>query len=394
MAAITDTSHGLAYPVFQPDPVTLPPLAGLAAGWSAVRTCTRALEGMQKEAIVSESGGGTWRMVCDEGPYLHGTDLAPFPLAFFCTGMVTSFLQELRTLMASQGIAYSRLGLQQDNYYSMEGSAVAGTMTGSALPVELALVTDAQLSAEQSRQLLSDAVAAAPIGALLRQLLHNTFSITCQGQPLLPARVGATSTGVLPHQLPDFDALAPVTTPFLPDIISKLKSAQVQTGVAGGVGSSLTDSQKRVLHMRGNCALSTDGLMETTVELFSPIGSQFRFLADAGSAFNGQGRAPSGLAYLNAGLAFCYMTQIGRYAHIVRKPLDAYNLVQDMRCSAPGASGNTGKAAEMLPLETHVVIDCTHSSDFVRTLVDMSEQTCFLHAACRDQVKVKLRDQA
>ena len=44
-----------------------PPLHG-------IRVATRALAGMQKEALVAQSFDETvWRMVCDEGPYLNGT---------------------------------------------------------------------------------------------------------------------------------------------------------------------------------------------------------------------------------------------------------------------------------------------------------------------------------
>jgi hypothetical protein len=62
----------------------------------AVRTEVRALTGMQKEALVHYGPSGTvWRLVSDEGPYLNGTDLAPFPLAFYTTGMALSFTEEL-----------------------------------------------------------------------------------------------------------------------------------------------------------------------------------------------------------------------------------------------------------------------------------------------------------
>ncbi len=60
-----------------------------------ILTEVRCLEGMQKEALVRVGSAGTWRMVSDEGPYLNGTDLAPFPLAFFAAGMQFSVLSEL-----------------------------------------------------------------------------------------------------------------------------------------------------------------------------------------------------------------------------------------------------------------------------------------------------------
>lgn len=44
--------------------------AGSRAGCISLRTSARALEGMQKEAIVENpSTGSAWRMVCDEGPF-------------------------------------------------------------------------------------------------------------------------------------------------------------------------------------------------------------------------------------------------------------------------------------------------------------------------------------
>ncbi|MFV1963712.1 MAG: OsmC family peroxiredoxin, partial [Acidimicrobiia bacterium] len=66
----------------------LPGGAGSTMPGTFLRTVVRALVGMQKEAAVTiEPDGSVWRLVSDEGPYLNGTDLAPFPLAFFAAGM-------------------------------------------------------------------------------------------------------------------------------------------------------------------------------------------------------------------------------------------------------------------------------------------------------------------
>ena len=47
----------------------------LAVGVLVGLTATRALAGMQKEALVSDGRNGEcWRMFCDEGPWLNGTD--------------------------------------------------------------------------------------------------------------------------------------------------------------------------------------------------------------------------------------------------------------------------------------------------------------------------------
>ena len=64
------------------------------------------------------------------------------------------------------------------------------------------------------------------------------------------------------------------------DIITKLAAADSVFGVEGGAGSSLRSEQKRTLHVRGIATLRADGLTETRVQLFKPIGSNFRFLCD------------------------------------------------------------------------------------------------------------------
>ena len=74
----------------------------LAAGEDRNRlqycVATRSLAGMQKEALVSDGRNGScWRLVCDEGPWLNGTDLAPFPLGFFTARLVASYMSEFLT---------------------------------------------------------------------------------------------------------------------------------------------------------------------------------------------------------------------------------------------------------------------------------------------------------
>jgi hypothetical protein len=114
---------------------------------TAVRVYARALAGMQKEALVCYGPTGTvWRMVSDEGPYLNGTDLAPFPLAFFTTGMALSFVEELEKHAKTRGVELTSVSLLQDNYYSMQGSALRGDMIGGALPAKLVVELEADTS--------------------------------------------------------------------------------------------------------------------------------------------------------------------------------------------------------------------------------------------------------
>lgn len=349
---------------------------------TAIRTRSRALEGMQKEAIVCDgSNSRAWRMVSDEGPYLNGTDLAPFPLAFFTAGMAASYLSAIVALLKRRNIAFRSIRFTQHNRYSMTGSAIKGTMTGSALPVQLELHADADCGKSTLADLAKEAVEASPVTAFLRNNLNSEFSLVVNGRQVPTARVAVLAQSI-DAQADPFDAAAPAAAPDLRrDIIEKLESAQTLFGVEGGAGSSLSAEQNRVLHVCGNCSLRDDGLVEIRTQLLKPIGSVFRFLATLDA--EADDRAPSGLMYLSAGVAFCYMTQLGRYAHIVKKPLDDYRLVQDTHFSGSGAS------ADAAPVRTQVFLTVS-DDDYARTLVDMGEQTCFLHAACRGTVPVEI----
>jgi hypothetical protein len=85
------------------------------------------------------------------------------------------------------------------------------------------------------------------------------------------------------------------------------------------------------------------------------------------------------------------MTQFGRFVSMLGLDLPAYRIVQDTHFSLGGASGATGKAGRADPVETHVYLETSESDEVVREMLDVSEQTCFLHAFCRTDLKTRLR---
>lgn len=393
MAAIQDSPYPLVFKVDNADGLGFDPLPDSDVH---IRTAARALDGMQKEALVQYGPTGTaWRMVCDEGPYLNGTDLAPFPLAFFTAGLVFSYFCEVQAIAKQKGITIKDLELIQDNQYTMEGSATRGDMIGGALPVGLHAKIDADASEQQLMEVIYSALPAASGDALLRSVFTSEFTLTLNGERRDLGRVAAWKDD--PRLRPGhdlFDTLAPASGAEYPDdIIVKGDAAQSVFDKEGGAGSSLQAEQKRTLHVRGICRLRDDGLKQCVVQLFKPIGSMFTFLSDDSKAFGGQERAPSGLAYLSAGIAFCYMTQIGRYAHIVKLDMQGYQIMQDTWFSRPGASGDRGKPATAEPVRTHVFLDmgAGETDEVAQQVVDMSEQTCFLHAACRTPLKTRIK---
>jgi uncharacterized OsmC-like protein len=341
---------------------------------------------MQKEALLASSlTGDTWRVSSDEGAYLEGDDAAPCPLGHMTVGMVASFMETALTLARQRGVDLGRLRLIQDNYYTMKGSALKGTMTGGALPVGLVAQIDPATDRELAESVLGDAVAAAPVRGLLATVLANRFSLTHNGTEIEPGtrRIG---DGAIPLPGDLFDSAEPADLDWS-GVMRRNGLSPTTDGIASSAGSSYAEEQSRQLHLRGICTLGPDGVKLVEQQLFNPHGSVFYLRSEEGEAAGGRGRAPDAMSYVSAGLAFCFLTQFGRYARIVRKPLEAYAVVQDTRFSTVAPSAT----ASAEPVETHVHLESDQDDLFARKALAMAEQTCFLHALCRSALRVDLK---
>jgi uncharacterized OsmC-like protein len=101
-------------------------------------------------------------------------------------------------------------------------------------------------------------------------------------------------------------------------------------------------------------------------------------LSDDSHARGGQGRAPDPLTYLSCGVAFCFMTQIGRYAQIVKQKLNDYRIVQETGFGFGPEDPPTAR-----PVATLVCVDTDEPAEKTHKLVQMAEQTCYIHGAYR-----------
>jgi uncharacterized OsmC-like protein len=368
--------------------------AGLASGLAppanrrgiGVRVAARSLSVMQKEALVASSlGGQTWRVSSDEGAYLDGDDAAPCPLAHMTAGMVASFMETTLRLARQREIELPHFRLIQDNYYTMKGSALKGTMTGGALPVGLTAEIDSSTSREQVESLMQDAVAQAPVRGLMSAILKSRFTLTHNGNPVEPGEVQTVDGSAIPLNGDLFDSAQPAEGDWS-GLMQRNGMSPTTDEITSSSGSSYAAEQSRQLHVRGICSLRPDGMKVIEQQLFNPHGSIFYLLSEEGEAAGGKGRAPDAMSYVSAGLAFCFLTQFGRYAKIVKKPLKEYAVVQDTYFSTL----TPGESASAEPVETHVHLATDQDDEFARKALGMSEQTCFLHALCRSEIGVNL----
>jgi organic hydroperoxide reductase OsmC/OhrA/uncharacterized OsmC-like protein len=352
----------------------------------ALRTWVRSLSGFQKEALVrSAKTGETWRLVSDEGPYLNGHDAAPCPLAFLSSGMAASFMNEIIALAKIQNVEIRKLKLIQDNYYTMKGSMPKRTLIGGAENIDLQVEIDCDLDDTALNEFLINATYASPLNGLMRGQLESLFKLGKNNVELPTAKVAELDGALFPDpgnhfakskaNSSDLALMKPVGPTPKKDVIMGTSSA----------GGSMAEEQDRRLNIGAVAIMREDGIKEIQQMQYSPYGTSFRFLSSE------DGRAPDANSLISAGIGFCFMTQFGRFVSMLKLDLPDYRIVQDTHFSLGGASGDTGKAGEADSIETHVYLETSESDATAQEMLDMSEQTCFLHAFCRTDLKTKLK---
>ena len=373
MPSIQSLGHDIIYKVNRLSP------SSAGADKKHIRGEFRALEGMQKEAIIHYRPTGTvWRMACDEGPYLNGTDLSSFPLGFYSAGITFTTMEAILKQAKAKGVEITGLDLTLDHIYTMEGSAVRGDMTGGAKPIEMSISITADADEAAILDIIELAKENSPAETIMREVMKNIFALSLNGENLKVTLLEASTQPLRAEPESVFEKSRPAEGHYQANILEKMTETEAVFGVEGGAGSSLQAEQKRSLHIRSQASLRADGLKETKIQLFKPLGSTFQFLSDIDADEGGEARAPNGMSYLAAGVGFCYMTQIGRFAHITKQKLHSYKVIQDLWFSYDG------NKALVEPVDTHTYVNMDEVEEEAQKLLRMSEQTCFLHAAMRD----------
>lgn len=356
-----------------------------AAGDIGIRVEARSLYGHQKEVVVREGeGGAVWRLVSDEGPNLKGTDLAPFPLGFLNAAMHADFLQRALLLARAHEIALGEFSSMIDNHYTFSGSFFKGTGKGTADAVRVRAVARSSAVSAPAARVFESALAASPVHAAFAIPLTNVFALYVNGRRCPVRRVAASGTedvvdpflahGRAPGPLAGRGAVEPIITRLEPDPDDRRPKLIAPEGfvplIIRGAGEFVDAA----------------GVVAVTVLPPAP-GARFRIMADNCSVPR---CAPSPLALAAAGVAFCFMTQLGRYIEHRKYQVDGIRLVQTNRFSVTGRAEDFSLRADAGPFETHVFLNARESDEVMQTLIEIAENTCYLHAALRNRLPSRL----
>lgn len=352
------------------------PFGGAHRGTDIIKVEARQLAGHQKEAVVTEGAeGSTWRMSSDEGRQLNGTDLAPFPLGFFNAGIQSDLYGRLRALIAERQLTVESLEVGLLNGYGLTGSFIRGTGQGHVDIPEIEIRITGSAPAEAFRALVDAALDASPAIAYLRSALtKNTFALYINGRRHLVEGVAPSQTAdvVDPYRIYT-RAPRPIDPQARRDLVLKLD--RQEAGETPPSPSS-TDTRINWRVLGTGQPLDAQGLFAVDTWLGRAGASHFGLISEEG----GGGRAPSGLAYLSAGIAFCYMTQLSRYIDNMKMKIHGVRLVQFNPYSAGDITGAG-------PIDTHLFLNGEAPEETHLKLLTIAENTCYLHAAAKTMLE-------
>jgi uncharacterized OsmC-like protein len=132
--------------------------------------------------------------------------------------------------------------------------------------------------------------------------------------------------------------------------------------------------------------LDLQGIVGIDTCLQLPGMSHFAIKSDERGTTNTGDQAPSGLALLSAGIAFCYMTQLSRYIDYMKFKIRAVRLVQHSPYAVSGRAVDGSWTGRADPVETHLFLNGEESDETHEKLMRIAANTCFLHATLADML--------
>jgi len=351
------------------------------AGIDVFKVEARHLSHHQKEAVVTEGEtGSAWRIASDEGPQLGGTNLAPFPLGVFNAGLHGDLANRILATARASLIPIDDLKIYLDNRYSLTGSFVRGDAVGQAEPTRIRVKIDSGAGMAEVRAMVMGAIAASPALAALRTPMENTFAIYVNGRR---RRVCALPDSNAPDAADPYLVYGKAPRPLdaaadYPELIRK--------GVAepGTREPSPASASGRVLRpVIGNSHLvESAGVTETDTYLGLPGSTHFALRSDERGGLGTAGdQAPSGLAYMAAGVAFCYTTQLLRYIENMKLAIGGVRMVQYTPFQLTGSLSGGNLTGAALPVDTHLFLNGAAADEIHEKLQKIAAVTCYLHAS-------------
>jgi uncharacterized OsmC-like protein len=368
-----------------------PKILGAGPARDVYVTEVRTLAGYQKEGIVHEGDtGSAWRLATDEGLHLGGADVAPFPLGFFNAGLHGDLIGRLVAIARARGIQIDDLKLDLKNGYYVIGSFVRGDAKGHVEPSRIHLEISSPAPADVISALVRDAIKASPAMATMSTAVESTFAIYVNGRRRVVTSLPNSDTPDVPDPYKTYSSVpSPLAgADMLDDII--WKTGQTNEGEIEPAINGTDDKIKRIVRTIAGDSVLLDpaGVVETDTVLGLPGMSNFKLKTDERPEGD---QAPSGLALIAAGIAFCYLTQVERYTIHQKFNIRGARLVQYSPFTLSGDPADGSWTGNIEPVDTHLFLSGDEDDETHERLMKIAATVCYLHATLADSVQADVR---
>jgi len=354
-------------------------LASAPAGFERIWAAFEPMDLMQKRGqIARPHTGEIWQLLCDEGAGLGGTDWAPPPLAYFAAGLASSVTGSIVEQLADRSIAAEAVTVALDNNYSLRGSLLRGTMEGKGHDADVAVAIEVdRLSSKDRLSLVLQALSGGLAGYLMKSVFASEFGLVANG---------ASVPLNLPECQLDVDASVLPTMPLEPSeepIVGKAFLQPENTPFEAGTGVGADAVQDRQIKVSAVARPGHGGSIKTQAGIGRPHASVYdiRGAHDAGAS-----DAPSSACLIAAGIGFCFMTQLGRYAEAMKRSVEDYRMIQAIDIPLLGADGSHTPV-----IGTKLFLNQDRADpDFARDLAHSAKHTCFLHSTLQTSLRCRI----
>ena len=323
----------------------------------------------QKEGLVEDlTTGRVWRLAADEGKYLRGTGLAPSPLAHWAAGLHGDVTSRIAGLAAAEKVTLARLEVTASQGFASQGSFARGEAVGLVFDLawEFRVVTDEP--ANRIASIVDRALRSSPANAAMTAGKEGTFALYANGRAIPVSGVPQSQAGTQTDPFRRHASRpAPADGGIVTNTVLTTRPGTDSTTVAG-------DDQSGAIgwHVEAKGHYDFESRTVTTTVRFPELATSesWALVSDCTNRL-----APSPLSYFSIGTAFCYHTQLCRYADVRRMEISSPRLVQ-----ASGFPSDEGQG-EARPFDTHLFLNGTIEDDQATSLLVAAANTCYAHRA-------------
>jgi uncharacterized OsmC-like protein len=350
------------------------------SGFERIWAAFEPLDRMQKRGqIARPQSREAWQLLCDEGLGLGGTDWAPPPLAYFAAGLASSITGSVTARLAEHGVSADAVSVVLDNNYSLRGSILRGTMQGKGHDPDVSVSIDGgTLTDKEKSALVLEAVSGGLAGYVMKNLFSSEFSLIANGAPV-PLDLPESRLAVDEKSLPT----VPLARPESACVSKAFQRPEQGTPINTGTGGGVDPVQDRTFKVTSTARAGDDGTIEMQAGVNQPNAGVYDIL---GSSDTGVPAAPSSACLIAAGIGFCYMTQLGRYAEATKRPVHDYRMLQSIDIPLAGADGS-----QTPTIGTKLFLSLDEpDAEFARDLAHSARRTCFLHSTLQESLRSRI----